>query len=406
MRPVIKPALRRLWRGDHELQLGTDPTHAVLLHGVDEAAHAVLSLLDGTRDVDAVARDAGRYGVPEPEARAFVAQLAAVNALDDAAVAPHGVPPGERERLDPDLATLTLLGPHPAAGPRLLDTRRAMRVLVVGAGRVGSLVAALLGAAGVGHVAIRDDAVATARDAAPGGLCPTDDGRPRVVGAVEAAQRAGGTSVEGSVRPPNAIDCVDADFAVLALDGWLAAPQGVLDLFAGAGLPYVVTGVRETVGVVGPLVLPGRTACPRCLDLHRTERDPDWPAVVAQLATAARGAVPSCDVALAAGTAALTVGQVLAHFMGPGFSRCVGATLELRLPHWTVRRRAWTTHPCCPCEAATAAERAAAAARRAAVRAATSRRRADAGAHADPRPSGADPTSADDRHDRQEVTTR
>ena len=36
-------------------------------------------------------------------------------------------------------------------------------------------------------------------------------------------------------------------------------------------------------GPVGPLVLPGSTGCLRCLDLHRCDRDPDWPLVAAQL---------------------------------------------------------------------------------------------------------------------------
>jgi hypothetical protein len=378
MRPVLKPALRRLWRGDDTIQLGTDPAHAVVLHGVGAAASAVLALMDGTRDTGEIVAAAAGRGMPEADVRAFFALLTSVNALDDAAAAPHGVTAIERERLDPDLSSLSLLAATPGGGTRLFESRRATRVLVVGAGRVGSLVASLLAAAGVGHVTIRDEHVASVADAVPGGLCPRDDGQPRAIAAVDAAQRAGGASVDGSVRPPNSIDCRDADFAVLALDWWLAPPPALLDLFGGAGLPYVVTGVRETYGVVGPLVLPGKTACPRCLDLHRASRDSGWPVIAAQLITDARGCAPACDVALAAGVAALTVGQVLAHVSPPSTARCVNATLELRLPAWTVRRRTWTTHPDCPCAAAVAAEKQAAADRLAEIEAATSRRRSGA----------------------------
>ena len=364
MRPVLKPALRRLWRGDAAIQLGTDPEHGVVLHGVGDAAHAVLALMDGTRDADEVVAAAARRNVPEADVRAFFRLLASVRALDDAAIAPHGLSPAERERLDPDLASLSLLAPQPGGGARQLDSRRATRVLVVGAGRVGSLVAALLGAAGIGHVTIRDELVAGVADAVPGGLSPADDGRPRAVGAVEAARRAGAASAEGAVRPPDGIDCQRADFAVLALDWWLSPAPLVLDLFAGAGLPYVLTGVRETYGVVGPLVVPGRTACPRCIDLHRADRDPGWPVVAAQLSTEARGGSPACDVTLAVAVAALTAGQVLAHLSGSGAARCVDATLELRLPAWRTRRRTWRVHPGCACAAAVSAERTAAAERR------------------------------------------
>ena len=39
----------------------------------------------------------------------------------------------------------------------------------------------------------------------------------------------------------------------------------------------------------GPLVTPGRGPCLRCLDLHRCDRDPAWPALLAQLALPAPG---------------------------------------------------------------------------------------------------------------------
>lgn len=35
--------------------------------------------------------------------------------------------------------------------------------------------------------------------------------------------------------------------------------------------------------LVGPLVIPGRTSCLQCADLHRTDRDAAWPAVATQL---------------------------------------------------------------------------------------------------------------------------
>lgn len=386
MRPVLKPALRRLWRGDAAIQLGTDPAHGVVLYGVDDAAHAVLGLMDGTRDTDEVVAAATARGVEADDVRRLFGLLDSARALDDASVAPRGLAAADRERLDPDLAALSLLAPLPGGAARELDRRRAARVLIVGAGRVGSLVGALLGAAGVGHVAVRDELIASVADAVPGGLSPADDGQPRAVAAVAAAQRAGAASATGSVRPPNAVDCHGADIAVLAVDWWLAPPPLVLDLFAGAGLPYVVAGVRETSGVVGPLVVPGDSPCPRCLDLHRADRDPQWPVVAAQLSTDARGGSPACDVTLAVAVAALTAGQVLAHLAADGAARCVGATLELRLPDWTVRRRTWRTHPACACAAAVAAERTAATERLAAM--------AGRGGSAEPTTTTADPAGA------------
>ncbi|MDQ1712035.1 MAG: hypothetical protein QOE45_1485 [Frankiaceae bacterium] len=371
MRPVLKPALRRLWRSDDTMQLGADPAHAVILEGVDGAISNVMALLDGARTTEEVVAAAEVEGVPAADVRGLLMVLRDVHLLDDAGIVPRRLAVAERARLQPDLATLTLLTTKPGAGARSLEDRRGASVLVVGAGRVGALVASLLAAAGVGHVAVRDERLAGPRDAVPGGLTPGDDGHARALAAVTAAQRAGAASVDGAVRPPDANDCRTAEIAVVACDGWLVPPAPLIELFRVVGLPYLVTGVRETYGIVGPLVRPGRSSCPRCLDLHRGARDPSWPVLAAQLAAeSAYDTEAACDVALAAGVAALTAGQVLAHLMGPGLSRCVDATLELRLPDWTVRRRTWTPHVDCPCGAAEAIAAAEAAERAARVEAA------------------------------------
>lgn len=382
VRPVLKPALRRLWRNDETLQLGAGATCGLVLEGVDDATSNVLALLDGARTTEEVVAAAEAEGVPATDVRALLMLLRDANALDDAGAVPRSRPVNERLRLQPDLATLTLLTTDPGAGARSLDNRRDASVLVVGAGRVGALVASLLAAAGIGHVSVRDERLASVRDAVPGGLTPRDDGQTRALAAMEAAQRAGGASVDGATRPPDANDCRNADLAVVACDGWLVPPVTLIDLFAIVGLPYLVTGVRETYGVVGPLVMPGRSSCPRCQDLHRTDRDPAWPVLAAQLAAeSAFDADAACDVTLAAGVAALTAGQVLAHLIGPGLTRCVDATLELRLPEWTVRRRTWTPHPDCPCgvaESLAAEEAAARAARVEAALAAVARAQREA----------------------------
>lgn len=352
MRPVLKPALRRLWRGDDVVQLGADPENGIVLDGVSDPVTKVLALLDGTRDRRQVVAAAATGGARESDVRDLLDLLRDVAALDDASATPAPMPPVARARLEPDLATLTLLTTQPGAGVACLERRRKASILVIGAGRVGSLVTALLAAAGVGHVAIRDERLAEPADAVPGGLLPRDDGQPRALAAMDAARRAGATSVDGALRAPDPDDCAAADFAVVAADSGLTPPPEIIEVLAAVGLPYLLTGVRETYGVVGPLVIPGRTSCPRCHDLHRTDRDPCWPVLAAQLSAEPRDGTAACDVTLATGVAALTAGQVLAHLIGPGLTRAVDATIELRLPEWTVRRRVWTPHPDCACGAA------------------------------------------------------
>jgi bacteriocin biosynthesis cyclodehydratase domain-containing protein len=123
----------------------------------------------------------------------------------------------------------------------------------------------------------------------------------------------------------------------------------------GRGTPHLLAHTYERVGAVGPLVLPGRTPCLQCLDLHRVDRDNRWPVVAAQLAGPARtltGApsAPACDIVLATSVAALAATAALAFLDNPrGEHELAGARFELRPPGGRARRRSWGVHPACGC---------------------------------------------------------
>lgn len=325
MRPLLKPALRPLWRAEQTLQLGLDPDLAVVLDGVGPAEVRFITALDGTRTRDEVLRDAdagGRDAGPDPAtAERLLDLLAAGGALDDAA-APlrplSTLAPDVREGLAADLASWSLAHPAPGAAGRTLARRHAAVVAVHGSGRVGAAVAPLLDAAGVGRVVT-----------VPAGEAAGDG----VVGG-----RAGGR------RPDVAVLCDDSDLE----------PERRARMLAD-GVTHLAAAVRETVGLVGPLVVPGVTGCLRCLDLHRADRDPAWPMLAAQLwhpgpHARRRTTPPACDAVLAAAVAAHAALAVLAHVDDPAAAPVLAdATLELRLPDAVPRRRSWLAHPACGC---------------------------------------------------------
>lgn len=349
MRPVLKPALRRVWRDATTLQLGVDPGRALVLSGLDEASARFVESLDGTRDRTGLIAAAQQTGLDEPTAVRLLDLLAAGGALDDAALATrslHTFGREDRERLAPDLASLSLVHATSDGGVAALNRRHRAVVTVHGAGRVGAAVASLLAAAGVGHVVIEDPAAAQVSDASPTGFAPGDAGLSR-------AEAARGALRRTSPCTATALPAGEVNPSLVVLSTERPADPGLRDSLMRAGVAHLLVGVRETTGLVGPLVLPGRSACLRCCDLARTDRDPGWPQVAAQLAAgdgAPRwGAVAACDTVLATAAGALAALQALAFLDGQSEVPAIDGTFEVRLPSGVVRRRSWRPHPACGC---------------------------------------------------------
>jgi len=336
MRPLVHPALARAWRDSSTVQIGLDSAHAVVVAGLGPAEVAVLRSMDGVRDVTALRAVAERCGGSASAADRLVEILATAGVLLDG---DRIRPDDPDDALAPDRASRSLLGPgtrDAAVLPEFDDplaARRQAQVEVRGAGRVGAMVARLLAAAGVGRITADDGGQGTARDLAPGGL---DRG---AVG----LRRGLAVSVMLPDLPDRPYD--RPDLVVLAPTSDTARNDAAA--LIRFGIPHLVARVIETTGVVGPLVLPGTTSCLRCHDLHRADRDPAWPRVLAQADGQPHGTA-ACDVTLAAQVAALAAQQVVAHLDG-FVPATVDGTVETALPYGLPRRRNWRPHPACGC---------------------------------------------------------
>lgn len=341
MRPLLLPALRRLWRDRSTVQLGLDPARAVLVTGLPAGAAELFDRLDGMTDLDAVLAAADRSGLDRDLAAELINLLVRAGAVVDAA-GQASLPPGlaapARQRLAPDAASLALLG-RDAGG--VLAARSSRMVAVYGSARLAVPIAATLAAAGVGRVHVSGREPLEYRDVAPAGICAADLALPRP-GAASAAILRVAPEADTRPLPPRR----PADLVVLAGPAVPGAP--LVDRMLSGGVAHLAVAVRETAGVVGPLVRPGTTSCLRCVDLHRGDRDPVWPALVAQLATAPPARVDAQDTALGTMIAGLAALQALSFLDGEPVQADNG-TLELALPDCLVRRRSWPPHPRCRC---------------------------------------------------------
>jgi hypothetical protein len=366
VRPALKPGLLPVWRDRDTLQIGIDSRRAVALTGMAGAA-SVIGLLDGSRDRAQVIQAAANQGIPADVAERVLSLLAVAGALDD-------FPAGTlrllsqplRSRLAAELAAASLASGDGDGGARTLARRLSAQVRIHGGGRVADGIAALLATSGIGRVLTdgrnkgRDDG---RNDGGRDGRCDGSDDRDRegsddrvcdgsddrVCDGSDDRDEHGGQGAgdqDGEERrdgpgPPR--PAVRPDLAILVGRQRLELRAGLMR----AQVPHLAASADEAIGVVGPLVIPGRTACLRCLDLTRADRDPAWPLILAQLD--GRDAVPlACDAPLAAAVAAQAAAQALA-FIDRAAAAVTDGTLELVLPGWQWRRRTWPRHSDCSC---------------------------------------------------------
>jgi bacteriocin biosynthesis cyclodehydratase domain-containing protein len=341
MRPALKAGLQPLWRDTDTVQIGIDPRRAVALTGLGKAA-AILTLLDGSRETDELVRTARDLGVPPETAHHVLRLLASAGVLDDfPAYLYKSLPDSLRSRLAPELACASLALGDGDGGARTIERRRAASVRVYGAGRLGASVATILAASGVARVCCRDSAAAGPADLAPAGLGAGDIGAARAAGAVRAIRRVAPEA--DTTDDPGLVP----DLAVLTT---AVRPDELVSLMRDR-VPHLAVRAQEAIGVVGPLVYPGRSACLRCVDLGKAERDPAWPKILAQASQASWRPAPACDTVLAAATAALAAAQALAvvDSSGQQLPAAANGTLELVLPGWQWRRHGWPPSPACTC---------------------------------------------------------
>lgn len=288
--PRLRPGTPVLRRGPDTVQVGLHSGRAVVLHG--QASRELLRHLDGATPLDRLAVEAG---LSKAEVVQVLHGLAAAGLLDS---------------------------------PDIIRPDRPVRLL--GSGQLGQRLAELLLDAGVDvYLADAGDAAAVTE----GGPLPRSAGR-------------------GRLRPVNHWSKPDhlLLLTVVAVDT-VEVDRVLTEHLLRTDQPHLVLRSSGPGVTVGPLVLPGRTACLRCTDLTRRDADPQWPVLLEQLVRLHR---PAASVPLA-WAAAVAARHVLAHLDG-AVPESAGATLDLDTSDHRVAWRLWPRHAGCGCAWSTTTE--------------------------------------------------
>jgi hypothetical protein len=169
----------------------------------------------------------------------------------------------------------------------------------------------------------------------------------RARSAAAVSVEAGGRPAADALRILRAARCGVAPPGVATVALVLAAGEPrreVIDAHLREGRPHLPVAATAHGYTLGPFVVPGVTACQRCVDAHLGEHDPRRAVIVEQLGGRESG--PG-DQALEAVATAWAVRDVLAFVDGDRPSTW-SATVEIGTD-LRPRRREWTRHPYCGC---------------------------------------------------------
>jgi hypothetical protein len=129
--------------------------------------------------------------------------------------------------------------------------------------------------------------------------------------------------------------------------------RGELDRLMRADLPHLVVRALDGVVLLGPFVVPGSTACVRCLDAHHSDEDPGYPVALERYVAA--GSQPREDGCLDTpdpGSAALALAWAardLHAFSVGTIPSTWSSTIVLGSVGEPISAVAWQPHPDCGC---------------------------------------------------------
>ena len=163
------------------------------------------------------------------------------------------------------------------------------------------------------------------------------DASPEVAAAVTVLLEAAGVPVaDRPVRP---------DVVLLVSQG--EVPRSRLDPLVRDEVPHLLVRDHGHEIVVGPFVLPGQTACLRCVDCHLGDLDPRRGLAVEQAATQDPLVVPPVDATLRSLALSVAV-RDLVTFAEDDPPATWSATITVGRPLDLSPRR-WLRHPACGC---------------------------------------------------------
>jgi len=233
-------------------------------------ARAALALCDGSKSISAIAIS---VGISESDLIELISTLNHAALITFEKVTNQKLLP-ELQLIDwypqsaTQSATQSTTQSTTSCRPERMKKRIATTIYISKLNRIGFALSGTLLASGIGAVISDDNRKITMSDLIGGYLRLSDVGRSRNEVLADQSRENSQSKNSSDLRDPTLL------IATTPPD-----PELLAEWMRGSTPFFLIDGLDRDNLTFGPFVTPGKDACPRCIDLHCLDRDPNWNSV-------------------------------------------------------------------------------------------------------------------------------
>ncbi len=248
-----------------------------------------------------------------------------------------------KARLVPELASATWISGVRDGGAQIVSKRQEWQVRICGESRIATLLYGILLASGFTNTSLQAHNSSKRigeEDLCAGFFHPSDIG-------LQLEKRSSELTRELSlfpIGPSNKPEETGTKPLMIAV-GAVSADQ--IQQWMSQGIPHLIIGIPESESIeIGPIVIPGKSPCARCVAMTREDQNPTWKEITLQKVLMPSVEVPVAVAHHVAGIAALE----LLHYVDEGLSPLIGASSRVNF-HGPLAsdKQTFARHPACGC---------------------------------------------------------
>lgn len=249
-----------------------------------------------------------------------------------------------QSRISPELSFTTWLSNVRDGGVSLMGARRNCEIMIFGNSRIAILLYGILLSSGISQtslIAKREPSTITDQDLCAGYLRASDIG-------LSLKTRTDELRRELSLFPALPSRSVSEEIVTKKIRVAVGTPPAdQLQQWMSDGIPHLLIENPDCASInIGPLVLPGKTPCWRCISLAKEDQNVIWREIERQWLASHPAEVPVAVAHHVAGLAALE----LLRFIDVGQSQLIGHSLRVDYHSpCNTEPRLFTRHPACGC---------------------------------------------------------